>query len=68
MSSSVEVTSRIFGFSSTESKTFVTLESPVTTLVSYLLLSDFHQLALHNPRKTYTKDIPLYVPCDLIHH
>jgi hypothetical protein len=39
-----------------------------TTLVSYLLMFNFHQLALHRPQKHTGRDIPLYVPYDLICH
>jgi hypothetical protein len=52
MCSSAEVTSHIFGFSSIGSKIFG-LESSVTTLVFYLLVLDFHQLALHRLQKAY---------------
>jgi hypothetical protein len=31
-------------------------------------MSSFHQLALQRLLKAYTKGIPLYVPCDFIHH
>jgi hypothetical protein len=69
MCSRADTTSHIFGFSSTESKTFGTQESPTTTLFSYLIMSDFLQLALHRPQKKHAqRDIPLYVLCDLIHH
>jgi hypothetical protein len=56
MYSSAEVTSYVFGFTSTKSNLW-TLEYPVTTLVSYLLLLDFHQLTLHRLQKNIHQGI-----------
>lgn len=39
-----------------------TLEFPITTPVSYILLSDFHELAIHRPQKAYTKKYPIVFP------
>jgi hypothetical protein len=62
MCSSAEVASHIYSVLVLPSLKPLDSRSYTTTLVVYILMLDFHQLAVHCPQKTYIKEYLLVCP------